>query len=68
MTPRCQYCNGNGWFYSDPDLGPCICEAGERNRETEAGDALEGIGWAAAIIGTLYLLVRYVFSPYIAGG
>lgn len=21
----CNYCNGSGWFYSDPDLGPCGC-------------------------------------------
>lgn len=25
----CQYCDGNGWFYSDPELGPCVCKAGD---------------------------------------
>lgn len=22
---ECQYCDGSGFFYSDPDLGPCNC-------------------------------------------
>lgn len=22
---RCQYCDGSGFFYSEPDLGPCTC-------------------------------------------
>lgn len=21
----CRYCDGSGWFYSDKDLGPCVC-------------------------------------------
>lgn len=32
----CAYCNGNGWFYSDPDLGPCGCEFGQVRRQLDA--------------------------------
>lgn len=21
----CRYCNGNGWFYSEPEFGQCGC-------------------------------------------
>lgn len=24
-TNACRYCDGSGFFYSDPDLGPCDC-------------------------------------------
>ncbi len=24
----CRYCDGSGWFYSEPELGPCQCAAG----------------------------------------
>lgn len=23
---KCEFCNGNGYFYSDPDFGPCECK------------------------------------------
>jgi hypothetical protein len=25
LDKECQYCDGSGFFYSDPDLGPCNC-------------------------------------------
>lgn len=26
---ECRYCNGNQWLYSDPELGPCMCNVPE---------------------------------------
>ena len=28
-VPTCRYCNDSGWFYGDPELGPCGCPATE---------------------------------------
>ena len=25
-TPECRYCANTGHFYSEPDLGPCVCQ------------------------------------------
>lgn len=25
----CEFCDGSGWFYSDPDFGACSCPAGD---------------------------------------
>lgn len=32
-TTPCRYCDDSGWFYGDPDLGPCGCGAGEQEVE-----------------------------------
>lgn len=32
-TLACRYCHDSGWFYGDPDLGPCGCGAGEQEME-----------------------------------
>ena len=34
-TTACDYCDGSGFFYSEPDLGPCVCA-----QEQEAERAL----------------------------
>jgi hypothetical protein len=34
-TPApCRYCDGSGYFYSDPDFGPCSCAASPEPAET----------------------------------
>ena len=31
-VPACEYCDGSGYFYSDPDFGPCSCQDQEAER------------------------------------
>ncbi len=60
----CRYCNGNGWFYSDPEFGPCNCVAvaitPESDKPTPRADCRNPKALAIALTAYLALLIIVV--------